>query len=107
MRGSGDKPRKGKPLSVDLHALRGITKSERLGKERTRCGVGGHIENRRVDLELRGRPRLRRHGVRGGWGRDGRRRWSLGVEVGAIHCGGGHRIIPPPPERLHPERQDQ
>ena len=38
MRVSGDKPRKGKPLSVDLHALRGITKSERLGKERTRCG---------------------------------------------------------------------
>ena len=102
MRGSGNKPRKGKPLWVDLHALREATKSERLGKERTRCGVGGHPENQRVDLELRGRPRLRRHGVRGGWGRDSRRRWSLGVEVGAIHCRGRQRII-----YLHPERQDQ
>ena len=60
----------------------------RSGKEWTRCGVGRHSENWRVDLELRGRPRLCRRGVWGGWVTDGRRRWSLGVEDGALHCGG-------------------
>ena len=85
MRGSGDKSRKGKLLSQWIATLSEGPSGVRSGKEWTHCGVGGHPENWRVDLELRGQPWLCRRGVWGGWRRDGRRRGSLGVEDGALH----------------------